>query len=127
MVVLVLALPFLIWSLMSDYQNFSAQTKERIQCVFQTLCEGRNQTHIQERGYELVESFREFEVGKCRPVCLLLRTKHLDEKEKQKAKNTNFPENTNIGRVHPGPTEFRESSASFTTTAKCDPKTLKVG
>ncbi len=60
-------------------------------------------------------------------MCLLLRAKYLDEKEKQKAKNTNFPENTNIGRVHPSPAELREPSASFTTTAKCDPKTLKVG
>ena len=32
-----------------------------------------------EKGYELVEVFRKFEVGKCRPLCLLLRPKYLDE------------------------------------------------
>jgi hypothetical protein len=86
-----------------------------------------------ERGYELVESFREFEAGECRPLCLLLRAKYFDDKKKQKS---NVPENTNLARVHPSPAELREPHHCRLSTdrtyqthnpilnPKCDPETL---
>ncbi len=134
--------------------------------------DGKISTQEYEKGYELVEAFREFEAGKCRPLCLLLRAKYLDEKEKMKQKATrdtippsppppsppppSVRENANLARVYPSPAELPQPiscgcdlpvrqaspicsqstdgpclahnpSQSETTTAKCDPKTLKVG
>ncbi len=85
-----------------------------------------------EKGYEVVETFREFEVVKCRTLCLLLRAKYLDEKKA----NTNVPDNTNLVRVHPRPAELREprhcrlstdgtcQTHNPKVTPKCDPQTL---
>jgi hypothetical protein len=49
-----------------------------------------------EDGFELVEVFLQFEAGICLPLCLLLRAKYLDEKEKQKVVGE-------LGVSHPSP------------------------
>jgi hypothetical protein len=192
-VVLVLLVPFEIWSLWS-YLKKNKRRREYL-ALFKAKCNDRDGLKLEEfaswesksfpfesfpfkwlddngdgkiskqeyeKGYELVEAFREFEVGECRSLCLLLRAKYLEEKKKEKA-NTNPPsppppsppppsppppsppppsvrENANLGRVHPSPAELSDlpqstdgtclahnRSHSATTTAKCDPKTLKVG
>jgi hypothetical protein len=69
-----------------------------------------------EEGFELVEAFLQFEAGICGPLCLLLRAKYLNEKEKQKT-------NTNIS-----PPEISQPSVTpKCDPEKCDPETLQMG
>jgi hypothetical protein len=162
-IVLVLLVPFDVWSLWS-YLKKNKRRREYL-ALFKAKCSDRDGLSLEEfaslesksfpfksfpckwlddngvgkisqqeyeKGYELVEAFREFEVGKCRPLCLLLRAKYLDEKKA----NTNVPDNTKLGRVHPSPAELREprhcrmstdgtcQTHNPKVTPKCDPQTL---
>jgi hypothetical protein len=77
-----------------------------------------------EEGFELVEAFLQFEAGICGPLCLLLRAKYLNEREKQKTNS--------VGErgVHSNPLPGHPSSAEISqppATPKCDPETLQMG
>jgi hypothetical protein len=82
-----------------------------------------------EEGFELVEAFLQFEAGICGPLCLLLRAKYLNEKEKQKTNS--------VGErgVHSNPLPGHPSSAEISQPPatpkcdpeKCDPETLQMG
>jgi hypothetical protein len=148
-VVLVLLVPFDIWSLWSYLKKnkrrreylalFKTKRKDRDGHItqeefaslkssvfrfsfnsfpFKLLDDNRDGKISQQeyaKGYELVEAFREFEAGKCRPLCLLLRAKYLDGQKKQKLNPPSPPptsvrENANLARVHPIPAELPEST-----------------
>jgi hypothetical protein len=97
-----------------------------------------------EEGFELVEAFLQFEAGICLPLCLLLRAKYLDEKEKQK-KTLKIVGELGLGVSHPSPLPGTPSPAEISHDGhslcggrckqqsaapkcqKCDIKTLKMG
>jgi Ca2+-binding EF-hand superfamily protein len=98
-----------------------------------------------EDGFELVEAFLQFEAGICLPLCLLLRAKYLDEKDKLKQNTNIVGDVTGQQRVsHPGPLPGTPSPAEIpaeiapshlralfdpqpSSTPKCDIETLKMG
>jgi hypothetical protein len=85
-----------------------------------------------EAGFKLFEAFHDFKIwGICRPLCLLLRAKYLDEKNKPKAElvmGSSFGDES-IAELQPRPLPVYPSMTPAklldpSTTPKCDPRTL---
>jgi hypothetical protein len=63
-------------------------------------------------GFELVDAFLQFEAGICLPLCVLLRAKYLNQKEKQK-ETPNIVGELGLGVSHPSPLPGTPSPAEI--------------